>query len=87
MSYHGAQPAKTEWRGNKESDLRLDRTGRPGSSAAFAQSIPKVDIVVFGQPSLGGFLQPIIRARKLDVMGGAGRRAIFGPLFAYALLT
>ncbi len=40
------------------------------SSMALAQSTPKVDIVVFGQPSLGGFLQPIIKARRLDAKNG-----------------
>jgi len=40
------------------------------SSMAIAQATPKVDIVVFGQPSLGGFLQPIIKARKLDAKHG-----------------
>ncbi len=37
---------------------------------AIAQALPKVDIVVFGQPSLGGFLQPIIKAEKLDAKHG-----------------
>lgn len=40
------------------------------SSMAIAQAAPKVDIVVFGQPSLGGFLQPIIKARRLDAKNG-----------------
>ena len=40
------------------------------SSQALAQATPKVDIVVFGQPSLGGFLQPIIKAKKLDAKNG-----------------
>jgi len=38
------------------------------SSGAAPKS--KVDIVVFGQPSLGGFLQPIIKLRKLDAGQG-----------------
>jgi ABC-type nitrate/sulfonate/bicarbonate transport system substrate-binding protein len=38
-------------------------------TVGLAQS-PKVDIVVFGQPSLGGFLQPIIKSKKLDAKNG-----------------
>jgi NitT/TauT family transport system substrate-binding protein len=38
---------------------------------AFAQApLAKIDMVVFGQPSLGGFLQPIIKNRKLDTKNG-----------------
>ncbi len=40
------------------------------STLALAQNNPKVAIVVFGQPSLGGFLQPIIKARKFDAKNG-----------------
>jgi NitT/TauT family transport system substrate-binding protein len=40
------------------------------SPIAMAQTTAKVDIVVFGQPSLGGFLQPIIKSRKLDAKNG-----------------
>jgi ABC-type nitrate/sulfonate/bicarbonate transport system substrate-binding protein len=42
------------------------------SVQAFAQAAPaaKIDMVVFGQPSLGGFLTPIIKARKLDTKNG-----------------
>jgi NitT/TauT family transport system substrate-binding protein len=42
------------------------------SAASFAQTaaVPKIDMVVFGQPSLGGFLTPIIKSRKLDAKHG-----------------
>jgi NitT/TauT family transport system substrate-binding protein len=40
------------------------------SMQAFAQAAPKVDMVVFGQPSLGAFLTPVIKARKLDAKNG-----------------
>ena len=39
----------------------------PGASA---QAVPKVDIVVFGQPSLGAFLNPVIKNRKIDAKHG-----------------
>lgn len=38
-------------------------------SNAFAQ-VPKIDMVVFGAPSLGAFLTPIVKARKLDAKNG-----------------
>jgi NitT/TauT family transport system substrate-binding protein len=40
------------------------------SPHASAQALPKIDMVVFGQPSLGAFLTPIIKQRKLDVKNG-----------------
>jgi NitT/TauT family transport system substrate-binding protein len=41
------------------------------SPHALAQvRVAKIDMVVFGQPSLGAFLTPIIKQRKLDVKNG-----------------
>jgi NitT/TauT family transport system substrate-binding protein len=40
------------------------------SLQAFAQAATKIDMVVFGQPSLGAFLTPIIKSRKLDIKNG-----------------
>src|SRR4051794_17912046 len=40
------------------------------SGSATAQSVEKLSIVVFGAPSLGAFLPPIIKARKLDEKNG-----------------
>lgn len=40
------------------------------SAQALAQPIQKIDMVVFGQPSLGGFLTPIIKVKKLDEKHG-----------------
>jgi ABC-type nitrate/sulfonate/bicarbonate transport system substrate-binding protein len=37
---------------------------------AHAQDLPKVPVVVFGAPSLGAFLPPVIKARKLDEKHG-----------------
>jgi ABC-type nitrate/sulfonate/bicarbonate transport system substrate-binding protein len=37
---------------------------------AIAQSLEKVSIVIFGAPSLGAFLPPIIKAQKLDEKNG-----------------
>jgi ABC-type nitrate/sulfonate/bicarbonate transport system substrate-binding protein len=37
---------------------------------ARAQALDKIDIVVFGPPSLGAFLPPVIKARKLDETNG-----------------
>jgi ABC-type nitrate/sulfonate/bicarbonate transport system substrate-binding protein len=39
-------------------------------SAASAQDLPKVDIVVFTPPSLGAFLVPIVKQRKFDTKNG-----------------
>jgi NitT/TauT family transport system substrate-binding protein len=39
------------------------------ATSAFAQRT-KVDIVVFGPPSLGAFLPPVIKAQKLDLANG-----------------
>jgi NitT/TauT family transport system substrate-binding protein len=40
------------------------------AGAAQAQALHKIDIVVFGAPSLGAFLPPVIKARKLDEANG-----------------
>jgi NitT/TauT family transport system substrate-binding protein len=42
------------------------------SAQAFAQDsqVARIDMVVFGQPSLGGFLTPVIKTRKLDTKNG-----------------
>ncbi|HEY4073062.1 MAG TPA: ABC transporter substrate-binding protein [Herbaspirillum sp.] len=41
------------------------------SAQAQAQAAPvKIDMVVFGQPSLGAFLTPVIKQRKLDIKHG-----------------
>jgi NitT/TauT family transport system substrate-binding protein len=37
---------------------------------ALAQKLDKVTIVIFGAPSLGAFLPPVIKARKLDEANG-----------------
>ena len=36
------------------------------TDAASAQQRDKITIVIFGPPSLGAFLPPLIKARKLD---------------------
>lgn len=41
-----------------------------GAGAAQAQQPRKIDIVVFSAPSLGAFLPPVIKARKLDEANG-----------------
>ncbi len=41
-----------------------------GSPSAHAQPLEKLSIVVFGPPSLGAFLPPIIKAQKLDEKNG-----------------
>jgi NitT/TauT family transport system substrate-binding protein len=40
------------------------------SHTACAQALQKIDMAVFGAPSLGAFLTPIIKARKLDAKYG-----------------
>jgi len=40
------------------------------AGAAQAQALQKMEIVVFGAPSLGAFLPPVIKARKLDEANG-----------------
>jgi NitT/TauT family transport system substrate-binding protein len=40
------------------------------SGSAMAQQLDKVKIVVFGPPSLGAFLPPVIKAHKLDEKNG-----------------
>ncbi len=41
-----------------------------GAGAAQAEVLHKIEIVVFGAPSLGAFLPPVIKARKLDEANG-----------------
>jgi len=40
------------------------------SSSASAEDLQKLSIVVFGPPSLGAFLPPVIKAQKLDEKHG-----------------
>ena len=40
------------------------------ANAALAQGLDKLSIVIFGPPSLGAFLPPIIKAQKLDEKHG-----------------
>ena len=40
------------------------------STSAMAQTLDKLTIVVFGAPSLGAFLPPVIKAQKLDEKNG-----------------
>src|ERR1700750_1934613 len=41
-----------------------------GGSGAQAQGLDKLDIVVFSAPSLGAFMPPVIKAKKLDQANG-----------------
>src|SRR5215468_9901762 len=41
-----------------------------GSLGAQAQNLDKLDIVVFSAPSLGAFMPPVIKAKKLDQANG-----------------
>jgi ABC-type nitrate/sulfonate/bicarbonate transport system substrate-binding protein len=41
-----------------------------GVAPAFAQALEPLSIVVFGPPSLGAFLPPVIKAQKLDEKNG-----------------
>ena len=47
------------------------------SHTACAQELQKIDMVVFGAPSLGAFLTPIIKARKLDPTELKAVRALY----------
>jgi len=40
------------------------------TAAASAQELQKLSIVIFGKPSLGAFLPPVIKAQKLDEKNG-----------------
>lgn len=42
----------------------------PGAAPALAQSLEKLPVVIFGWPSLGAMLPPIIKAHKLDAQLG-----------------
>ncbi|HUZ66311.1 MAG TPA: ABC transporter substrate-binding protein [Beijerinckiaceae bacterium] len=44
--------------------------GLSAAQGAFAQKLDKVKIVIFGAPSLGAFLPPIIKAEKFDTKNG-----------------
>ena len=41
-----------------------------GVGRAHAQPLTKLSIVVFSPPSLGAFMPPVIKARKLDAANG-----------------
>ena len=54
------------------------------AGAAQAQALHKMEIVVFGAPSLGAFLPPIIKAHKLDQKNGLDITFQTRPPDAYA---
>jgi len=54
------------------------------AAAAQAQAPHKMEIVVFGPPSLGAFLPPVIKARKLDQANGLDITFQTRPPDAYA---
>src|SRR5918993_1920914 len=51
---------------------------------AAAQTLDKLTIVIFGAPSLGAFLPPVIKARKLDEANGLDINFEERPPDAYA---
>jgi len=55
-----------------------------GAGAAQAEALHKIEIVVFGAPSLGAFLPPVIKARKLDEANGLDITFQARPPDAYA---
>jgi NitT/TauT family transport system substrate-binding protein len=54
------------------------------AGAAQAEALHKIDIVVFNAPSLGDFLPPVIKARKLDEANGLDITFQTRPPDAYA---
>src|SRR6476661_8665051 len=53
------------------------------SASAAAQAPAKVTIVVFGFPSLGAFMPPVIKAQKLDTAHGLDIEFVERPPDAY----
>src|SRR3546814_19031672 len=54
------------------------------SIAGTASAADKVQVVVFGPPSLGAFLPPVIKAQKLDQANGLDIDFVQRPPDAYA---
>lgn len=54
----------------KKTAFALGLLAAASVSPLAAQDLPKVSIVVFGAPSLGAFLPPVIKAQKLDEKNG-----------------
>jgi NitT/TauT family transport system substrate-binding protein len=54
----------------RKSAFAFGLAGALFTQEAFAQSLEKLSIVIFGAPSLGAFLPPIIKAQKLDEKNG-----------------
>jgi NitT/TauT family transport system substrate-binding protein len=50
--------------------LSLSLAMSPALAQTAAAAPAKIDMVVFGQPSLGAFLTPVIKQRKLDIKHG-----------------
>src|SRR5947208_7151520 len=55
-------------------DLAIVLAGSLFAQEALSQGVEKLSIVVFGPPSLGAFLPPIIKAQKLDEKNGLAIR-------------
>jgi NitT/TauT family transport system substrate-binding protein len=54
----------------KSVTFTLGMAGLLATAPSFAAAPQKIDMVVFGQPSLGAFFQPIIKSQKLDLKHG-----------------
>jgi ABC-type nitrate/sulfonate/bicarbonate transport system substrate-binding protein len=54
----------------RKSAFAFGLAGALFTQEAFPQSLEKLSIVIFGAPSLGAFLPPIIKAQKLDEKNG-----------------
>jgi NitT/TauT family transport system substrate-binding protein len=65
--------------------LALLALALPASGPAVAQAPAKVQIVVFGFPSLGAFMPPVIKAKKLDEAHGLDIDFVERPPDAYTM--
>lgn len=55
------------------------------AGSASAQSLDKITMVVFGPPSLGAFLPPVIKAKKFDEANGLNIEFVERPPDAYTV--
>lgn len=54
----------------KYATFTLGMTALLVTAPSYAAAPQKIDMVVFGQPSLGAFFQPVIKSQKLDIKHG-----------------
>src|SRR6476620_9840028 len=65
--------------------VAVSLTALAAAGPALGQRLDKITMVVFGPPSLGAFLPPVIKAKKFDEANGVNIEFVERPPDAYTV--